>query len=198
MKEITVPKTLRGIGARAFDDLDNATIYVEDGCKFLFSAALIPASVRIGPVLTQMALGVRVWDMRGLRDVVIPDGVEAIGNHWFYGSGIVSASIPGSVVEIGTQAFCNCRMLERLEFRERGKPEMADDVENFALGRQRYPVSEFDEQDRLKIIGREAFCRCSNLRKVDLPDSVDEIGLDAFADSGLESFTAPKSLRIIR
>ena len=106
---------------------------MEDGCEFLFSAALVPASVRIGPALTQMAVGKCVWDLRRLRDVAIPDGVEAIGNHWFYGSGIVSASIPGSVVKIRTQAFCNCRRLEKLEFRACGWPETADDAENFAL-----------------------------------------------------------------
>ena len=48
--------------------------------------------------------------------MTIPDGVEIVGNHWFYGSGIVSVSIPGSVVEIRTQAFCNCRKLEKLGF----------------------------------------------------------------------------------
>ena len=74
---------------------------------------------------------------------------------------------------------------------------MVDDVENFALGRQRYPVSEFDEPSRLKIIGREAFCGCSSLKEVDLPDSLKEIGLSSFRESGLESFTAPNSLRII-
>ena len=50
----------------------------------------------------------------------------------------------------------------------------------------------------LKIIGREAFCGCSSLMEVDLPDGLEEIGLGAFRENGLESFTAPKSLRAIR
>lgn len=50
----------------------------------------------------------------------------------------------------------------------------------------------------MKTIGREAFLGCTGLKNIDLPDSVEEIGLDAFNGSGLEAFVAPSSLRIIR
>lgn len=47
------------------------------------------------------------------------------------------------------------------------------------------------------MIHREAFCYCSSLKRIDLPDGVEEIGLDAFYSAGLESFTAPKALRTL-
>ena len=50
----------------------------------------------------------------------------------------------------------------------------------------------------LKVIRKDAFADSSDLKVVQLPDSVEEIGLDAFRQTGVENFVAPKSLRIIR
>ena len=50
----------------------------------------------------------------------------------------------------------------------------------------------------LRVIGKDAFAACGNLKIVQLPDGVEEIGLDAFRQTGVENFVAPKSLRIIR
>ena len=50
----------------------------------------------------------------------------------------------------------------------------------------------------LRVIGRGAFCGCTSLKGVRLPDSLEEIGLDAFRESGLEDFVAPRSLRTVR
>ena len=43
----------------------------------------------------------RVWKFRELDDVTIPDGVEAIGNYWFWGCAIESVTVPASVKSIG-------------------------------------------------------------------------------------------------
>lgn len=46
----------------------------------------------------KMLVGDRlVFDLRRLRDVVIPEGVQKIGEHWFKGAGIESAAIPVSI-----------------------------------------------------------------------------------------------------
>lgn len=56
----------------------------------------------------------------------------------------------------------------------------------------------FDKRSRLKVIEREAFNSCSSLKNIQLPDCVEEIGLDAFNGTGLESFVAPPSLKVLR
>ena len=56
----------------------------------------------------------------------------------------------------------------------------------------------FAEESRLKMIGREAFNSCTLLKNIQLPDCVEEIGLDAFNGTGLESFVAPLSLRVLK
>ena len=50
----------------------------------------------------------------------------------------------------------------------------------------------------LKMIKNEAFMGCANLKGVQLPDGLVEIGLRAFRESGLESVETPSSVRKIR
>ena len=64
-----------------------------------------------------MAGNLRLWDLRVLKDVVIPDGTEEIGNLWFAGSSIESVTIPVSVREIHAGAFCCCRSLAKVMFK---------------------------------------------------------------------------------
>lgn len=68
----------------------------------------ISESVKVGPPPETLAGDTKVWDLRNLKQVVIPEGVERIGNHWFYDTDVESVKIPASVTEIGTEAFCNC------------------------------------------------------------------------------------------
>ena len=49
----------------------------------------------------------------------------------------------------------------------------------------------------LKVIKNEAFMGCGNLKGVQLPDGLAEIGLRAFRASGLESIATPESVRTI-
>ena len=44
----------------------------------------------------------------------------------------------------------------------------------------------------------EAFYGCDSLRTIDFPNSLEEIGLRAFRESGLERVTTPKSVKTIR
>ena len=53
----------------------------------------------------------RVWDLRGCKEIVIPEGVETIGNYWFWGSEIKSVVVPASVKKIEMGAFRNCKAL---------------------------------------------------------------------------------------
>ena len=49
----------------------------------------------------------------------------------------------------------------------------------------------------LKRIERGAFQNCANFRNILLPEGLEEIGLDAFRESGLESIAFPASLRTV-
>ena len=73
----------------------------------------------------------QLWELQAIKDVVIPQGVEKIGEKWFANSDIESVTIPTSVHEIQAGAFYCCRHLAKVIFKQSGS--------------------------QLRVIGREAF-----------------------------------------
>ena len=58
----------------------------------------------------------RLQELRNLREVVIPEGLEKVGSYWFIFSDIESVEVPTSVTEIGAGAFYWCKKLKRVHF----------------------------------------------------------------------------------
>ena len=90
-------------------------------------------------------------------DVVIPEGVKAIGERAFYGcKSLESVTIPEGVTEIGGFAFRGCTGLRKVAVPE-----------------------------SVKTIGRYAFGNCESLKDLTIPGRVEEI--DKFAFHGCKS-----------
>ena len=101
------------------------------------------------------------YTITGLKDktllkVMIPEGVEAIGDRVFEGSEIISAELPEGLLKIGNRSFANCAFLNRILL-----------------------------PDSLMFVGNEAFADCSLLDIV-LPASVRNVGNDAMKNTLLE------------
>lgn len=61
-----------------------------------------------------------------------------------------------------------------------------------------YSAEEGGQALPVKEIGKEAFFRCTSLRNITIPDTVEIIGELAFAQCRMSSFTIPDSVREIR
>lgn len=113
VEEITFLKTLKKISNNTFSGFKKLKrIYVTNDCR-IDSLDIRPDwPIEIGPLPDTITGNIRVWDLRSLKQVVIPNGTRVIGSCWFFGSGIESVEIPESVQEIGDCAFCDCRNLK--------------------------------------------------------------------------------------
>lgn len=107
--EITLPSSIKQIGNRTLSRCRSLrVVYVEDGWNLDFSQIGLSGTVQVGPPPDTMFGAARVWDLRELREVTIPNGIERIGRYWFWDSKIEIVTIPVSVVEIGSYAFGSC------------------------------------------------------------------------------------------
>lgn len=172
IEELTLPGTLKELGEKALDCWTLSTLRVEgDGELNLEDAGLSGSSQvillsapRVGDVLVQ--------DLKQLKDVVIPEGVERIGNYWFWGSNIESVEIPASVREIGGCAFCNCENLKRVVFAEGSRLEKIGPWSFCNTG-----IAEICIPNGAKEIQRGAFTRCSKLTSICLSEGLERIGV---------------------
>lgn len=123
VEDVELPSTLKSIGSRAFLNCPNLkTLWLADGFEVdlknqITSFALILPS-------RQTHIGYRLlWNLRELKQVVIPDGVEKIGSYWFAGSQIESVQIAASVREICSYAFSGSKNLAKVTFADGGRLE---------------------------------------------------------------------------
>jgi hypothetical protein len=104
-----------------------------------------------------------------LSEVEFNDGLRNIHSNAFQNSQIRSLTIPGSVDNLGTNAFSNLGALEELTI---------------------LPGS-------LLLIPTNAFSNTPRLHTVNLADNITEIRADAFNVSGIKELTLPNSLRTL-
>ena len=151
------------INIRAFHDCkDLRTILTTDGCAFNIKNFVSP-SVRVVERLSGLTMvgQKQLYDLRLLRDVEIPDGVETIGERWFAHSWVESVTVPTSVKTIDCEAFYGCKKLKRVTFASGGLLEM--------LGEGCFAESGVEEvaiPASVTIICQGVFQMCNSLKKV--------------------------------
>ncbi len=102
----------------------------------------------------------------------LPNTLVTIGSSAFASNTFLkSVTLPASITAIGDSAFANCENLEKVIFVTEGGTALT--------------------------IGSKAFTACPNLTEIVLPDYTTAIGVSAFENSGLVTFTVPKSVTVI-
>jgi len=144
------------------------------------------------------------------EEVVVPDGVVAIGNDAFaMNSAIVRVTLPQGLTHIGTNAFYDCASLRRVNIPDGvtaiGKYAFSEcpELESISIPGSVATIGKgafmYCGIERLKLaegvtrIGEDAFWWCERLETVKIPASVTAIGNTAFAGcASLEKFTVAK------
>ena len=139
------------------------------------------------------------------KDYVVPEGITSIGFQTFFGSNVVSVSLPESLIDIAQNPFSFCVDLEKIS--------VSDDNSHFTIQDGAlvskdgtliaYPMAADAETysipEGIKAIGDGAFFNNKALHQVILPEGVASIGGRAFDHcEALESAVLPEGLLAIK
>ena len=139
-----------------------------------------------------------------IKSVILPNTLTAIGTQAFWGSSLVSISIPASVEEIRGSAFFGCSSLKTVTFEKGSKlktvagfshctslttieiPASVETIGQYAFNdcTSLHTVT-FEKGSKLKTIGSDVFLNCTSLTMIEIPESVETIEDQAFEGCSL-------------
>lgn len=189
LKSIEIPDSVKILG-----DDNNYSSNVFSGCKSLENVAL-PKSIHV------LNSGL-FKNCESLKSITIPNSVYTIGDTAFLGcKSLTNIVIPNSVKEIGSGAFSDCTKLKDIKMSKNilslsrhifdntywynNQPDGTIYLDSALYGYKGDMPSNtvINVKDGTKIIAGLCFADCSNLVDVNIPDSVINVGRNAFRDT---------------
>ena len=125
-----------------------------------------------------------------LKEIKMPQSITRIGSSAFQQTDLDSADIPEGVKYIGISAFNMIYSLKEVSL-----PSTLDTLMNSAFsGCSELEIVKFHPNAPIATIRSMAFMSTPKLTTLELSNSIKEIGLYAFYNSGLTSLTLPSSI----
>lgn len=199
LEKMDIPDSVVSIGNNVFSGTNLSTIAIPDSVtemgRSVFSNCDLLNSVTIGKGLK----GIEDNMFNGcdaLESINLPDNITYIGMLAFYHSGLTQIDIPDSVTSIGESAFARCAQLQKVNIGN-GLAYVAQsafsecDLTELVIGNkvQKIEIYAFTDNKNLKTvtipnsvteIEYSAFAGCESLIDIEIPDSVEAIGRNAF------------------
>ncbi len=132
-----------------------------------------------------------------LNEIVLPEGLEKIGDEAFYASAIKSISIPARVSSVGKDAFGWCFSLENI-FVDDGNSSYSSDECGVLFSKDKSELVKFPDNskesayiipDGVVTLADNSFENCRNLSSVKIPSTVITIGNGVFFNCSLGFIT---------
>jgi len=128
-----------------------------------------------------------------LREIVIPKNVTSIGANAFDHCEVLSSvTLPEGIKNIGSNCFTRCYFLRKINL-----PDSLENIEKGAFSFC-YTLGNVSLPKNLTSISDEMFY-CSGIRELQIPETVTEIGSDAFEGcSYLKKINIPEGIKEIK
>lgn len=172
LSNIAIPESVFYVGEYAFDGC-SGVIREENGVKYVGKWVIGCDRKVTNAEIRNDTVGIAGAAFKActrLKDIIIPESVQFIGNDAFFRcTSFENITIPGSVLEMGDGVFNGCTGLK-----------------NVMLG------------NGIENIGEYAFAGCSGIENIVIPDSVAVIGESAFENcTGLKNVSLGSGLTYI-
>lgn len=128
--------------------------------------------------------------VRGIEHIVIPED-SLVESESFANSHIKKMTIRVNKGEHITRYAFKCANIYSTIW------DTSAEIPNYAFGDCHMRKFEFSANSKSTAIGNDAFSMCEDLHEIILPDSIRQIGNNAFCASGLEKFTATPKLNFL-
>lgn len=215
LEKIILPKKLEAIGNHAFSGTGLKEIELPESLTTLdynafsycasLSSVKIPGKVeRISPYSfykcsnlqkVELAEGIKFIDNQAfyycdrLQSINFPSTLTSIGYEAFRETDLSEVNIPGSVENIGSNAFYRNKNLKKLTF-----GEGLVNIEGTAFS-ECVSIDSIVCPSTLRTIGESAFYRCKNLKQISLNEGLINIKSYAFSScTGLTDIVLPSTL----
>ena len=129
-----------------------------------------------------------------LATVILPESLTSIGSYVFYGcNNLKSITFPDSLESISDYAFYNCGQLEEIVL-----PAALKTLGNYVFTNCSKITSVNLEDTSITNIGTQCFMNCSSIKRIVIPESVDEVSRQAFSGcSAVVSLTIPQGVKVL-
>ncbi len=164
-----------------------------------------PAAFAYNRELTEIKLpkslqniGYNAFEHTGLKDITLPEGLTVIESGAFSYTPISSIQIPQSVETFNSNAFVGCENLAKFtgKFASTDGRFLINDSQKL-IGFAPYGISEVVIPQSAFSISAYIFYGCSNITKIELPNTLQQIYGNAFSGCSISEITIPQSVTYI-
>ena len=181
LESVVLPASLESIAPEAFALCPLKEIVFTDGCPNLKEVninAFGPTAPWTKQQLEEheyVSMGtVLLLHRSGSQNVVIPNGIEIIGENSLCEDAMEQLLVPEGVKIIGRGAFSGCKKLKSVQL-----PNSLETIEDSAFSGCK-ELKEIILPERLKVLGASVFNMCTSLETVVFPEKLKSIGENLF------------------
>ena len=137
---------------------------------------------------------------KGIKTLILNNGLQEIGNYAFYGTGIEELIIPESIKFIGQYAFADVNNLIKVVYNATECEYAGFDYKYNSISplfSTNYNIQSIVIGNNVKKIPDGIFSNCKGLNELIIGKNVEEICNLSFYEAGIKELTLPESLKYI-